>query len=70
MESFTFKGFDETELISSKFKWQGDHPDCRVIKTYPIESLPVHFYRPAYQFAPIPPAQPRCQMRIDFKPAK
>jgi hypothetical protein len=69
MESFTFKGFDETELINSKLKWQGDHPDCRVTKTYPIEGLPLQVHTPAYQFAPIPPAQPRYQMRIDFERA-
>jgi len=70
MESFTFKGFDDAELIDNRRKWQEDHLDCRVIKTYEIERVPLEFHKPAYEFAPIPPAQPPFRMRIDFERAK
>jgi hypothetical protein len=50
--------------------WEKDHLDCRVIKTYPVELVPLEFHKPAFEFAPMPPAQPPLRMRIDFERAK
>jgi len=69
MESFTFKGFDDAELIDDKRRWQEDHLNCRVIKTHAIERIALEFQKPAYQFAPIV-VQPPLRMRIDFERAK
>lgn len=56
MESFIFAGFGDAELFNSRFKWQEGYPDCRVVKTYPVERVPLQVQTPAYKHAPILPA--------------
>jgi hypothetical protein len=67
MESMTFSGKDQFEVRQKLEAWRRANPNLKIVKIHPAEYVPPKMNVPSPNHGPLPPAQDRVSVKIDFE---
>jgi hypothetical protein len=70
MESKTFTGKDQYDVDRQIWDWRQANPTIKVVKTHSAEEIPLRMRASSPNHGPIPPAQDRVSVKVDFASSK